>query len=731
MSSRLLIVVAVLTFAATASAEGVIGIPSAGLDLVLLDDGRILQCKVGAKDKGKIELEFPSVRVYVPKERIVKIRLFKDFDSTPVTEEEKKKVAKGEVKWAGRWLSAKRAAKLRETEEAPIRERQAVDLAHAKWEDRWHYPTKHFVFESNLKREALDFFVTLLEDYYTHITKHFRIKLTQRDRKKKLPVYALGSREEFMAFHEKDTGGESEHTLGYFVPDPGNERLVFFDQPGGRKETVATLLHEGTHFVLHLAEPQVILPRWVHEGMAEYYGASERQGDDFVPGGVQDGRLLQFLEMARRDKLVPMRELFIAGNRILPDDVSTIQFESPHYAQSWIIVHYLMKANKGKLSKRWIDYLNRWLTGKGISYTSIQASDQKTLLPADDEALLLRCLKIKNTDQLLKAVIAYAKKLELRSPVAYVERGVYIYWAEKDESAANEAFKKAMDQGGKNPEVLLALARAFSQIPGRSGEVLGLLETALDIDPLDVGVRYIYSGLVDPREMLREIRVCTEIDPNHARALGSLAWLLYRDKMQSGYRAVGPDLDIANEALDLARRAVALDPSADNLDTIAALYLVLGKFPEARDHATRAVQLEPERMGYLSRLARAHAVSGDRSKFVKTLRRVEMLLSRPDEETGRARAEEQVKEELDDIVVRTLYLCDVWDKKKEALDAADGWFRRRPPGTADGWAAYVNAVKRGEGPKRALELAKQGAEAFPDNFDLQEWIDKLTKEMKE
>jgi tetratricopeptide (TPR) repeat protein len=728
MARHVLTALAVLTFITAASAGDILGVPTDGFDLVLLDDGRIIRCKVGVEYEGKIELELPTECIQILRTRVTKIRLFADFDSTPLTDDEKAKAAKGQVKWDGKWMDAKRAAKLREAEEAPLRAIRELDLAHAKWEDRWHHKTKHFEFEANVGRESLDYFAGLLEAYYSHITKHFRIKLTQRDRKKKLPVYALRDREEFMAFNEKDVGGDSEHLLGYFVPTPGQERLVFFDQPGGRSDTVPTLLHEATHFILHLANRQVILPRWVHEGMAEYYGASEQKGKHFVPGGVQDGRLLHFLEMAQRNKLVSMRQLFIAGNRYLPDGVTGCAFEGEHYAQSWIIVHYLMKANKGRLAKRWIEYLNRWLTGKGIAYTPIEASDQKTLSPAEDQALLLRCLKIKTTKKLLDAAIAYAKTLELRSPVAYVERGAYLYWYEKNESGADAAFRKAEELGSEDPAVLLEMARTYSQIPGRAGKVLGLIEAALDIDPVNVDVRYIYSRLVGQGRAIRELRLCTEIDPNHARALGKLAWLLYRDEMKTGSRAEGEDLEIATEALGLAKRAVSLDPSDDNLDTIAALYLVLGKFTEARDHAIRAVQLNPEITAYLDRLAQAHAVCGDKAKFVKTLRRAEMILSRPSEEGGMAPGEEAVRKKLDQLAMGAVDLCDAWGKKKQALETADAWFKRRPPATAAAWTVWVHAAYKCAGAERALEIAKKGAEAFPDDETIRNWVDRMAEE---
>ena len=219
-----------LVLGGSSEARADLGIPTDGLDLVELTDGRVLRCVVTGRD-GEYELKFASATVVVPEERVREVRYFKDFDPEPANDEEKAQVARGLIRWKGRWVKPEVAAARRKKEEEASRKQREEDEAHALWVNRRHRKTKHFQVESNVTGESLDFFVELLEDYYDHFTKYFRVKLTQRERKKKLPVFIFGNREDYWKDYEADTGGEAEHTLGYFVPVPGRRSSTCSTSP--------------------------------------------------------------------------------------------------------------------------------------------------------------------------------------------------------------------------------------------------------------------------------------------------------------------------------------------------------------------------------------------------------------------------------------------------------------------------------------------------------------------
>ncbi len=720
-----LLLAALLALLALPAAASDVGVPSDGLDLARLDDGRVVRCVVGPEKDGKVSLQFPSGTLAVRRSRIREVRRFADFDPGARTEEEKALLARGLVRWEGRWVDRARAEQARAAENAAARKREEEDARHATWDKRWKRETEHFAIEADIGAEGLDFYAATLEDFYDFFTKVFQVKLTQREKRQKLPVYLFRQRDEFRKFHDQDTGGKSEHLLGYFVPLKGSERLVMFDSPDGRQETLDVLFHEGTHFIIYLANPQVLVSRWVHEGCAEYFGASLHAGKKFQPGQVQDGRLLHFQDMIARDKVIPMDELFRAGNPAAAGQ--HVEFAGEHYAQAWTLVHFLLHGRNGKYRAGFIDYVGRWLGGKGVKYHVVAGAgaDTRYIEYEEDRPLLLRCLGLKDFEGLTAELVEYAKALPLRSARAYAMRGE-MRFEKGDAKGAEEDFRTALEKGGQDPSVLAEMARVFSWIPGREADVAEMMRRALEADPLDVVARWRLSRRLPPEDAIRELRLCIEIEPGRARALGDLAWMLYEHRMGEHVRAVSEqDLATAREAIGFAERAVALEPEHRDYDTLAALRLCTGSFEKARDAAEKAVEMSPEEKDYIFHLAQAHAVLGDAEKFAKLLRRMELLLRRTSVAPGETEAgapPAMTPEQAREVVARVLALaverCFAWEKYVEAAYACGSWFERRPPVSEEEWVMYATIVSRKGEKKRAARIASEGLKAFPDSFML-------------
>jgi len=703
------------------------GLPADGKDVVLLTDGRKLRCVVGPEAGGRLALEVHGKTLLAPRNRIARIRFFKDFDPAPRDESEKQRVESGQVRWEGRWVPKEQAQKLRDRELEQERRQREEDDQHSPWENRWQVETAHFKIDSNLPKSELDFYKQLLEDYYGHFTKEFKIRLTQRERKRKLPVLLYRDHEQYWKKYKEDNEREGEHTLGYFIPVPGSEKLVLFARPGSRAEALPVLFHEGTHYILHLANQRVLLPRWVHEGCAEYYAAAIHQGSKFVPGQVQDGRLLHFQEMIQANQFIPFDKLIRAGNPGPKDE--QIAFEAPHYAQAWTFVHFLFSYKNGKYRAGFLDYLERWIEGKGVKYEAITGSDRKFVLPADDQALLLRCLGQKNFDKLKDELIAYARELPMRSARAYVDRGeLRLYQGRHQE--ANQDFAMALERGGQDVDVL----RSLALIPTRTKEAPGLLERALELDPFDVAARYHYAHL-KPKETTLQLRICAAIEPDNGRVLSSLAWMVYRNDLKGQYRVKSAgDQKLLREGLALAERAVANDPASENLDTLAAYQMLEGKFAEARQTMHRAVQQDPEGRGYLERLACAHALLGEPMEFAKALRRIEVTVQRYSQEERSPEEEQRISPGVGDpnriprALRDTVQYAMSWEKPAEGAKALHAWYANRPPKALNDWLDYVQLLRRGGLKPQALEAATKALQAFPYSEELKAAQGVLSKE---
>jgi tetratricopeptide (TPR) repeat protein len=712
-----------------------LGIPADGLDRVRLDDGRVIACRLEETREGTL-LHFTSFTAKLAKERVFESRKFADYDPEPRNEDEKSKAAKGLVRFAGRWIPKDAADRATKAEEDAARKFREEDDFHAKWENRWQVDTARLHVEANLPRDAVDYYTGLLETFYDYFTKAFQIQLTQRERKKKLPVYLFRRRDEFRKFHDEDTGGKSENLLGYFMPAPGRERLVFFDLPGSRKETVDVMFHESTHSVIHLANPQVLASRWVHEGCAEYFGASAFDGKRFTPGLVQDGRLLGFQDMILRNQVLSMEDLMRGGNPYGTGD-KPIEFEGAHYAQAWTLVHYLMEGKKGRYRNGFISFLQKMLDGKG-KMVSITGSDQKYMEYEEQKASLLRSLGLKDFEGLMKELKEYAVALPLRSAEAYVERGEMTYWGRKDAAAAMKDFDTALEKGKDDPALLFRLANAYTGIPEKSAEALPLLRRSVELDPLDADHRFYLSRLLPPAEALPELETCLQVDPDHGLALGSFAWLTYLNCLQDRDRARGDaELAAVRKAIAAADRALVLDPNAHAYHALASLCLTVGEFAKAREAEKSAVEMDPERLEYLWRLAECHALLGQAEDFARILRRLELLLrraTRPAEGQTASEAApgiEEVQAVLVERVRRMVEKCMSWELKKEAVAVADAWYSRRPPKTEDEWSYYADVVLQAGDAQHAGKIVLDGLKAYPDSRVLESLLKACASRMKD
>jgi len=129
-----------------------------------------------------------------------------------------------------------------------------------------------------------------------------------------------------------------------------NER-VFDERADGM---LRTLYHEGFHAFLDqfLFDEQLVkkVPRWLNEGLAQYFEESRVEGSRLVLG-QENRRKLAFLRKACREgKLVPIARMLTAGAEdYLVKDASNIENSTKHYLQAWCLIHLL--GERGMLKK--------------------------------------------------------------------------------------------------------------------------------------------------------------------------------------------------------------------------------------------------------------------------------------------------------------------------------------------------------------------------------------------
>jgi tetratricopeptide (TPR) repeat protein len=149
-------------------------------------------------------------------------------------------------------------------------------------------------------------------------------------------------------------GKDPVRHAGYF--QSGMDRdyaLLRLDVPHQTDQPYFVLFHEYAHSIIHLNFPS--LPTWLDEGLADFYGATERHGNQVYLGRVPLDRLATL----RSGKLLPLASLLTATQ------------DSPYYqertksgtfyAESWALVHYLFldeKANQAGLFRAYLKALD-------------------------------------------------------------------------------------------------------------------------------------------------------------------------------------------------------------------------------------------------------------------------------------------------------------------------------------------------------------------------------------
>ena len=204
--------------------------------------------------------------------------------------------------------------------------------------------------------------------------------------------------------------------------------------------------HEYVHLVLDLNFAG--LPAWLHEGLAEFLGATVIREDVIELGTPIPSHLF----LLRERKLLPTADLFRIER--FSADYSEGDRATVFYAQSWALVHYLMQDERAGQGRRISEYLR--LRAAGV----------------DDPDATRRALG--DPGGLHRAVEGYVRGL------SFAVRRLSV-----PPDAAGEP-SKARELGAS--EVLTARA-ALLLVADRRDEARALFEKALELDPGDAAAR--------------------------------------------------------------------------------------------------------------------------------------------------------------------------------------------------------------------------------------------------
>jgi len=177
------------------------------------------------------------------------------------------------------------------------------------------------------------------------------------------PVIVYAKDDEYLEFSHKYFAGDLEHTRGAFVPTL--KLLIVRDDPNSN-ETYETLFHEAFHQFAHEYIP--MLPTWLNEGLATYYGTAR----PMKSGLAFDRPAPTFFQIVRDAKaatlLVPLRDLMSMSQAEFYQRSEVGKLSMTHqalcYSQAYTLVAYILNDQAG------VAHLRRFLKDLADAKTS-------------------------------------------------------------------------------------------------------------------------------------------------------------------------------------------------------------------------------------------------------------------------------------------------------------------------------------------------------------------------
>ncbi len=367
--------------------------------------------------------------------------------------------------------------------------------------------------------------------------------------------------------------GKPVDMAGFFEASPDRD-FIALDLSA---DNWSTALHEYTHALVHANFPPV--PAWFDEGLAEYFATLKITNNGLEIGNISDANRAALTNMPWMN----LEELLLVQTS--SDLYNQRQGRAIFYAQSWLLVHYLMS------KQRLPDLFN---------YLQLTQIKQVPVNDAIQQAFNM------TADEFEKTLREYAKgplTVQRMQPLVLDFSG--FPFNKVDIATGNAKFAD-----------LHAHSRDYRQ--QAEGELKEVLRTDPQNPVANRALAYIYIDSKDYEKAAECIRTAMAAAPRDPEP-HYLAALLMKDKAQAEGQQPGSAVAMEREL----EAAIGLYPEyADAYDLLAYAYALEQRYPQAISSAQKAVQLYPGHEQYALDLAQYYADGGQFDKATAVLNRV-------------------------------------------------------------------------------------------------------------
>ncbi len=339
----------------------------------------------------------------------------------------------------------------------------------------------HFHIISNAKSKKIDELTQRLEEFRVLLGAMFPgLRL---DPPIPTTVVFFKNDKSFRPYKPLRPDGKPKDVAGYF--QPSRERMFLNVNIGG-SEPQEIAFHEYMHLLLELNMENT--PVWLDEGLAMFYDHTEIDGVK-VKLGVPHLERWQYL---KERGLIPLRVLMDVGHD--SEYYNVPEKQQQFYSQAWVLVHFLITAEKAARQQQFGQFVNLLHTGMPQEAAFLKAFGE------DYDAMHRRLGRYLDST----SVVSYRGHLSNppeKQPVELQPLDPVVAQATLAELWINQgrldqAEKELQELSGAStapPEALFRLGRIALQ-KNETGRAAEYFSTALEGRPDDISIRY-YAAL--------------------------------------------------------------------------------------------------------------------------------------------------------------------------------------------------------------------------------------------
>jgi hypothetical protein len=455
-------------------------------DNLVTKDGRVIQVKKAREEGASYKLVFAAGEIVVPKAQVASVEIEGDMsDYVPKDDKEKEFLAKGYVRHKGKWIS-KAGYEVELAKATEVRRKRTEELKkRSKFGTGWEVESKHFHFKSNTSPEILQHYVDLIEAYYDLMDSRIGIKPSPTLARTKMQINVYRRQKEMI-----DEAGDKdidESILGYF--SPSNQTLNFFHDYKDPARSQVTALHECTHLLTFLVDPDYLAQIWINEAVADYFGScnvtSAKGKLALAPGRLEEDSILTVQQAITEKKQLSLERLFMTERE---------EYDGFYYAHGWSFVYFVQNSPKyaKPFTKFFKDLYGLDLKEAKAEVLATGFSDKsglrKRYAAGDIRDALVKRLGVKDLATLEKEWLEFIAATPIEGPRARFLRGYARALSGEESKLALEDLEAAIAGGYTGPEVYWARAYARLSTDGIEGAVEDFRK-ASELDPLDAVYR--------------------------------------------------------------------------------------------------------------------------------------------------------------------------------------------------------------------------------------------------